>query len=391
MRRFDEFRDHVRPLASKANDWLRQIRFQQTFTSGWSGALKVPVAEAGFETGRQLVERQMTLPELVGELRAFLIEILKEFERVVIGIDELDKLESDKEAQRFITDIKALFGISGVFYLVSVSESALVQFEQRGLPFRDVFDSSFDEVVRVEHLNFPTSRRLLDRRVIGLPMPFAAVVFLLSGGLPRDLIRAARALLDYEAGAEEDERASLGLESATVTQLAADISAKIHAAQEHLRPVETGQHRLVALSLFQGMLSRLNNTGTVSSDRLFDDIGLLTDLIEQSEKSADHQGPDGRGAEGDRVVEEALRLRSYFLLATTVLELTSEASKGVLDQLLRSYEDRVGYVGQLELLAAARRAFTVDQEIAWTLILESRTTFGLATPSRFALWTTSGS
>ena len=59
-----------------------------------------------------------------------------------------------------------------------------------------MFDSSFDDIVYVDYLDTNDSKRLLTRRVIGMPFPFVDLCHCYSGGLPRDLIRVARALLD---------------------------------------------------------------------------------------------------------------------------------------------------------------------------------------------------
>jgi hypothetical protein len=77
---------------------------------------------------------------------------LTERHYLVIGIDELDKMESDQTARQFLNDIKGVFGVRNCFYLVSMSEDAMSSFERRGLPFRDVFDSSFDAIQRVAYL-----------------------------------------------------------------------------------------------------------------------------------------------------------------------------------------------------------------------------------------------
>jgi hypothetical protein len=42
-------------------------------------------------------------------------------------------------------------------------------------------------------LDLETSVRLLESRAVGLPVPFAALFHCLSGGMPRDLLRTARA------------------------------------------------------------------------------------------------------------------------------------------------------------------------------------------------------
>jgi hypothetical protein len=81
-----------------------------------------------------------------------------------------------------LNDIKAIFGIDRCFFLVSVSEDAIASFERRGMPFRDAFDSAFDEIIAVHPLDFRDATRLLRRRVIGSSLPFEALSYCLSGG-----------------------------------------------------------------------------------------------------------------------------------------------------------------------------------------------------------------
>jgi len=184
-------------LAVKARRLQESLRFQQSYTSGWSGSLKLPVGlEGGMNDARSFSRNQRSLPELVGEFRDFAREVGVEYGRVTIGIDELDKLESDDKAHLFLNEVKAVFGVPNVYYLVSVSENAISAFERRGLPFRDVFDSSFDAIVHVNYLTLDESKDLLKRRTTRLPEPFLCLCHCMSGGLPRDLIRACREALD---------------------------------------------------------------------------------------------------------------------------------------------------------------------------------------------------
>lgn len=190
----EEERDSLRERASAQLDALR---FQQSYTSGWSGALKLPFGiEGGVNNAQTLSSNQRSFPELVSDLRDFLQFLVVEYGRVTICIDELDKLESDDKAHLFLNEIKAIFGVSGVFYLVSVSENAISAFERRGLPFRDVFDSSFDTIVHVDYLTKNESKNLLKRRTTRIPEPFLCLCHCMSGGLPRDLIRTCRDLLN---------------------------------------------------------------------------------------------------------------------------------------------------------------------------------------------------
>lgn len=185
-----------KPLVTQARGWLDNIRFQQSYSSGWSGSLQLPLALGGaINSAVSLAQNQLSLPEIIEEYRHFL-EVVTAKYTVVIAIDEMDKLESDEKAERFLNEIKVLFGLPYCFYLISVSESAMSSFERRGLPFRDVFDSSFDGIISVDYLNFQSADLLLKKRVIGLPVPFVALCYCLSGGLARDLIRRCRDLLE---------------------------------------------------------------------------------------------------------------------------------------------------------------------------------------------------
>src|SRR5262249_39269906 len=140
-------------LSAHAETWLKAIKFQQSYTSGWSGALKLPIGlEGGVNRAVTLAQNQLSLPEVVYFLTRFLEEVSHKYQ-VIIGIDEMDKLASDELAHQFLNEIKSIFGLEHCFYLISVSENAMSNFERRGLPFRDVFDSSFDDFVHVEHLN----------------------------------------------------------------------------------------------------------------------------------------------------------------------------------------------------------------------------------------------
>lgn len=126
--------------------------------------------------------------------------------KIMIGIDEIDKIDIDS-AQRFLNDIKAIFGVPNCLYLVSVSDEALAVFEQRVLLGRTAFDSSFDEVVRARELDFVSCRYLLRRRIAGMPDSLIAFCQIMSGGLPRDLIRTARSVVEVSAGGEKSIQA----------------------------------------------------------------------------------------------------------------------------------------------------------------------------------------
>lgn len=137
-------------------------------------------------------------PELVDEFRSFLRRIsgakARSRGRVLIGIDELDRISDGSQAEKFINELKAVFNIPHCFFLVSVSDDALADFELSAMGMRTAFDSSFDAVVRVDYMAFNEARRLLNLRVVNLPEQFAALAYATSGGLARELIRMVNAV-----------------------------------------------------------------------------------------------------------------------------------------------------------------------------------------------------
>jgi hypothetical protein len=164
---------------------------------GWSGRFGLPKG-VSTQLSRSIsrAEQPLSYPEIVSEFRSFATivaaDVHRRGDRVFIGVDELDKIGSAEQAEHFLNEVKGIFGIPHLYFMVSVSDDALNAFERRGLPLRDAFDSSFDEILRVEPLSYNESRRLLYRRVIGLTEPYVALCHCLAGGLARDVIRAAR-------------------------------------------------------------------------------------------------------------------------------------------------------------------------------------------------------
>ncbi|WP_150244140.1 hypothetical protein [Nocardiopsis quinghaiensis] len=204
--------DPPKDLASLARERLRQLRYLETTTIGVTGSVQVarPAQLSGSRT-RALAEQQMGLPQLVAEYRNFATmtaewwsELHKGRGRLVIGIDEIDKM-SAQEAEQFINQVKALFGTPNCLTLVSVSDDALANFEQRSFSVRDSFDTAFDDIVRVEPLSYEDVRQLLIRRISGIPDSLVALCYVLSGGLPRECLRAARRLVQLRAERQNAE------------------------------------------------------------------------------------------------------------------------------------------------------------------------------------------
>ncbi len=189
-------------LARSAQQGLRDIAYVQTHSGESSGKIGFRGVEMAFKRGVSLAGRPATFPEVVDDFRHFVRTAAKTLApvRVVIAIDEMDRIGAGEPARRFLNEIKAIFDVPGCYYLMSVSTEAQHDFELAGTGLRSVFDSSFDEVVRVDYLDFDLARPLLSRSVDGLPESFVALAYVFSGGLARQLTRSARAIVRQRPG-----------------------------------------------------------------------------------------------------------------------------------------------------------------------------------------------
>ena len=193
-------------LRKQAQRRLLQISFQQRNTVGWSGRVSVGGLDSSSARSVELAQQSLTHPEVIYGLREFLagtVEVLsKEFDRkpapLVIAIDELDRLPPEKATQ-FVDEIKAILSppLPGCLLLMSVSDDALNYFGLHGQSARHRLASASDELIRVDQLMLEESSKLLKARIVGLPQPFLWLCHCLSGGLPRDLVRVARAMLGH--------------------------------------------------------------------------------------------------------------------------------------------------------------------------------------------------
>lgn len=192
------------PLVSDARANLVLLSYVRTYANEISGKGGFKGFELSGKRALTMTGRALTYPELVKRFREFLTRITAELAaederkpgRVLIGIDELDRIGTGEPARRFLNEIKAIFDVPGCHYLVSVSTEAQYDFELSGMGLRSVFDSSFDEVVRVDYLDFQYAQRLLRRYVLGLSEQFQALAYAFSGGLARQLVRTARAIVE---------------------------------------------------------------------------------------------------------------------------------------------------------------------------------------------------
>lgn len=354
-------------IEARAKVLLREIRWQQAYTTGWSGALKFPTVlggpisiEATETGGSTITSKTKTFPDVVESFRNFAEDVATD-RPLLIAIDELDKLESAEQARKFVNDIKAIFGIRNTHYLVSVSEDALSNFERRGMPFRDVFDSAFDEILSLPYLSLAEAKHLLRRRLVGVPVPFVCLCYCLSGGLPRDLIRAARNVVDLGK-----QGTSISLRQVTEAIVAEELASKTHGVASAMKNADIEPESTELLGWLQ----------VVQKERIAAIRPLLRRRWFEDEHMFRLTTPARFGASGDvqRVlIRLARELAGFYYYACTIEEVFTDD----LDvERLRQAERPEGPLS-LERLAQARQAFSDNSVIAWDAVTRFREAWGL--------------
>ncbi len=349
--------------AAEASALLRGLAYQQSVSRSWSAGVKIPVGlEAGISANTTMTEKPMGYPEIVARLNDFLRKLATS-RKIFIGIDELDKIDSDDQVYQFINDIKGIFGREDCFYLISISNNAMSSFERRGLPVRDAFDSSLDTVVDLHPAELSMSRTLMRRRVIGMPEAFLYLCHVISGGLPRDLIRAARELVSLARGEQNSSRT---LEALTRAMVKTDLKRKIHAVEVAAQRIDYEPDVGVFICNLHEVL---HDSPTLTKESLLRDMDRLTGGITSSAGD-----PDFARSAHEELNRLRLETAAYMYFCSTLVGIFNRSLER---EALEHLSDGSGD-GCLSRLAQVRSEFSVNPRLAWVTISDFRTSHGLA-------------
>jgi hypothetical protein len=376
------------PVEQLARRHLRNIRFQQSYSYGWSGSLTVPVAQVGINEAVSLAEHQQSLPDIVAGMRDFLKIIATRNSSVMIAVDELDKVASDVTAAQFLNDLKGIFGVRHCFYLVSVSEEALSNFELRGFPFRDAFDSAFDEVLHLGPLTYKQSRRLLQRRVVGLSAAYLCLCQGLAGGLPRDLVRVARELVATGHRAGGAAPGEIGLCDVVTALVQLDLRGRADATMIAIRKVSADleiEPMAMWINQISSCLAGWRTAGDSDSGAPMCELRAreLRELCGSYPAAVYNVKPaptEAGGAQGAASTVSRLGLGlagSLYYLATVIELFRDDRTKAELQELDGSATG-TAKTRQIDALARARQAFMVSPVIAWNQVSAFRESWSMS-------------
>ena len=186
-------------LYAEAIDFLEQLSYQSNQESS------AGLSWQGISLGRKrtLAARDLTLPGLTARYTRFLAKLRKTYNgKVVIVIDELDKIHDPEQVKALLIEMKGALFVEGTFYLISISEDAARSFRRRLASGRDIFESTFDDVIEIRQMRVKSALAMLQKLEEKvkpheqLPHECLEAAALFGGGIPREIIRARRVLFN---------------------------------------------------------------------------------------------------------------------------------------------------------------------------------------------------
>jgi hypothetical protein len=329
-------------LITKARVYLTDLRVEQTITS----QVQSTVAMLQASLSKASKPLPWTMPEVVSRLRDFLAEIAEaeaysKRRRVLVCIDEVDRIGSAEDASRFLSEVKAIFGAPHCFFVVAIADELGVELGRRAITGRPLSDNAFDEIISVEPMTFAMCRDLLSRRVLGFTESFVWLSLVLSGGLPRDVIRVARRLA--EMAIESGYR--LRLSGCAQQLVREEVYEATLASRSRLTELLPGGTWGAALDELRSQIRTFESGGAPD-----DPLASLRQLV-----TAADSAPDNSSVE-DRLLAD--RLGTLVFLGLTICDAFSEKVFTVKDLRDPSKNTSEHY----EDLAVARRELTVSAE-----------------------------
>lgn len=218
-------------LVREASSLRERIRFTASHRLASELGVSAPKALAStFSLSREksLDERPTSVASLIFDFRNLVEQIANTLRgQVVIGIDELDKIEKAEAVRELLRDVKGIFEVTGAHFLVSISAEAVNSLQLGTLrpDGRNEFNSSLYTVIELPPLTPDGARELLQRRGCPASARLASALCLLSYGNQRELIRLADMCMAYahQPGAELDEKAVMTVLERESSALIAEI------------------------------------------------------------------------------------------------------------------------------------------------------------------------
>jgi hypothetical protein len=362
---------HAEPSGvTRAREHLLRLQVERTTTWGLNANLPgFRGATVGLTKGGSLKYLPWSFPELVRNFRTFMERISREARanggHIIIAIDEVDRIGSVEQAERFVSEIKAIFGIENCFYIVSVAEEVGSAFARRAVIGRSVFENAFDDVIVIDPLSLDESRKLLLRRVPGFTPSFAFLTHSLSGGVPRELIRVTRRLVEINLEESDAGRPYPRLDDLAAALIKEEMTETLTGMRTQLSSMSAGVDLGGIFDSMRGLIRTMELAlpcdMTPALPQLYDFARLDLNPL----RDAPEDGPT-------RAVLVQLSAFAFFCL--TVLEVFED---GVFELDRAKSESDGSSPASFEELAAARRELSVSPSSCRATLARFRVAWGL--------------
>jgi hypothetical protein len=126
-------------------------------------------------------------------------------------IDELDKMTDSEDVKKILLQLKGALFQRGCYYLISISEDCAKAFRGRLIEGRDIFESTFEDVIDIKQMAPSAARAMVANRLASdsfapeLSDAAIDVITVFSGAIPREIVRNLRVVV---FGAEDGESIS---------------------------------------------------------------------------------------------------------------------------------------------------------------------------------------
>jgi len=192
-----------------AQENLEYLKFQSTVSNSRETQANIWKFSSKLTKNKSLQTRPISLPGLTSDLSIFLDYVSDIFNnKVVICLDELDKINDAEQLDNLLKGIKGILGQKNVYFILTVSEDALSNFVTRLRGERNLIESSFEEIIHLERINSSLALKIIDNSLEitssqnntnnNVVTANKLLVWAFSGGIPRELKRNILKLRDSE-------------------------------------------------------------------------------------------------------------------------------------------------------------------------------------------------
>ena len=182
-------------LVRESEDFLQFLYY----TEGREASSGFSFQGLSFGGKRVLSARALTLQGLTDRYLGYVRKVREYYNgKLIIVIDELDKITDPKEVRDVLLEIKGALFEKGCFYLISISEDSARAFRGRLSEGRDIFESTFDDVLVIDQMDHRIAAEMVRHRLKSAPdTPKLAedailILTVFAGGIPREIVRNLR-------------------------------------------------------------------------------------------------------------------------------------------------------------------------------------------------------